>query len=171
MSFTRRPGLGRHRHTSCREERHIVINARIQPAASSATIHAQGALSLGAPVSFRTIRRCLAEGHLRSWCPLRVLPLTPTIDSSVWSGATHEKTGLQRNGTRSSLVTNPDSISAVMTIVFVCGDPVVTPQSCLFFNTTHHSHSYCNGIGCHCLQYTATSSIDMWHHDIRVVCP
>ncbi|GFY22354.1 transposable element Tcb2 transposase [Trichonephila clavipes] len=40
------------------------------------------------------------------------------------SGTAHEETGQQRNGTRSSLVTNPDSISAVMAIVFVCGDPV-----------------------------------------------
>ncbi|GFT74185.1 uncharacterized protein TNCV_4081141 [Trichonephila clavipes] len=46
------------------------------------------------------------------------------IDTSVWSGAAHEETGLQQNGTRSSLATNPDSISAVMTIMFVCGDPV-----------------------------------------------
>ncbi|GFW43148.1 transposable element Tcb2 transposase [Trichonephila clavipes] len=30
------------------------------------------------PVSSRTIRRRLAEGHLGSRCPLRVLPLTPT---------------------------------------------------------------------------------------------
>ncbi|PRD31768.1 UNVERIFIED_CONTAM: hypothetical protein NCL1_22578 [Trichonephila clavipes] len=30
------------------------------------------------PVSSRTIRRCLAERHLRLWCLLRVLPLTPT---------------------------------------------------------------------------------------------
>ncbi|GFW25640.1 uncharacterized protein TNCV_1309011 [Trichonephila clavipes] len=50
-------------------------------------------------------------------------PCRPPIDASVWSGAAHEESGLQRNGTRSSLVTNPDSISAVMTIVFVCGDP------------------------------------------------
>ncbi|GFT32196.1 transposable element Tcb2 transposase [Trichonephila clavipes] len=32
----------------------------------------------------------------------------------------HEETGLKRNETRSSLVMNPDSISAVMTIVLVC---------------------------------------------------
>ncbi|GFX10318.1 transposable element Tcb2 transposase [Trichonephila clavipes] len=44
---------------------------------------------------------------------------------SVWSSAAHEETGLQRNGTRSSLAMNPDSISAVMTVVFVCGDPGV----------------------------------------------
>ncbi|GFU66948.1 uncharacterized protein TNCV_4296001 [Trichonephila clavipes] len=29
------------------------------------------------PSVFRTIRRCLAERHLGSRCPLRVLPLTP----------------------------------------------------------------------------------------------
>ncbi|GFW58565.1 transposable element Tcb2 transposase [Trichonephila clavipes] len=43
-------------------------------------------------------------------------------------GVVNEETELQRNGSRSSLVTraraNPDSISAVMTIAFVCGDPV-----------------------------------------------
>ncbi|GFT23172.1 transposable element Tcb2 transposase [Trichonephila clavipes] len=33
--------------------------------------------SLGAPVSSLTVRRRLAEGHLGSLCPLRVLPLTP----------------------------------------------------------------------------------------------
>ncbi|GFY00714.1 uncharacterized protein TNCV_2141061 [Trichonephila clavipes] len=41
------------------------------------------------------------------------------------SGDAHEETGLQSNGTRSSLATNPDSISVVMTIVFVCGDFLV----------------------------------------------
>ncbi|GFW60331.1 transposable element Tcb2 transposase [Trichonephila clavipes] len=60
MSFTRRPGSGRPRQTSRRENRHTV------------------APSLGAPVSSPTIRRRLAEGHLGSWYPLRVLSLTPT---------------------------------------------------------------------------------------------
>ncbi|GFX48838.1 transposable element Tcb2 transposase [Trichonephila clavipes] len=77
MSFTRRPGSGRPRQTSCREDRHIVRNARVQPTASSAAFQAQVAPSLE-KVSSRTIRRCLAEGHLGSRCPLRVLPLTPT---------------------------------------------------------------------------------------------
>ncbi|GFV28787.1 transposable element Tcb1 transposase [Trichonephila clavipes] len=49
-----------------------------RPTASSAAIQAQVAPSLGVPVSSRTIRRCLAEGHFGSRCPLRVLPLTPT---------------------------------------------------------------------------------------------
>ncbi|GFV34532.1 transposable element Tcb2 transposase [Trichonephila clavipes] len=45
-SFTRRPGSGRPRQNSRREDRHIVRNAR------------------EAPVSSRTMRRRLAEGHL-----------------------------------------------------------------------------------------------------------
>ncbi|GFX13950.1 HTH_Tnp_Tc3_2 domain-containing protein [Trichonephila clavipes] len=53
-------------------------------------------------------------------------PITSAaLDASIWSGTTHEETGLQWNETRLSLATNPDSISAVTTIVFVCGDPVV----------------------------------------------
>ncbi|GFT84729.1 transposable element Tcb2 transposase [Trichonephila clavipes] len=77
MSFTRRPGSGRSRQTSHREDRHIVRNARVQPTASSTAIQTLVAPSLGAPVSSPTIRRCLAEGHLGSRRPLRVLPLTP----------------------------------------------------------------------------------------------
>ncbi|GFV48014.1 HTH_Tnp_Tc3_2 domain-containing protein [Trichonephila clavipes] len=78
------------------------------------------------PCVFLTIRRRLIEGHLGSRRPLRVLLSTPPpINASVFSGATHEETGLQRNGTQSSLATNPDSISALITIVFVCENPVV----------------------------------------------
>ncbi|GFY27374.1 HTH_Tnp_Tc3_2 domain-containing protein [Trichonephila clavipes] len=64
MSFTRRPGSGRPPQTSRREDHHIVKNARVQPTASSAAIQAQVAPSLGALVSSRTMRRCLAERHL-----------------------------------------------------------------------------------------------------------
>ncbi|GFV16629.1 transposable element Tcb2 transposase [Trichonephila clavipes] len=83
MSFTRRPGSGRPRESSHREDRHIVRNAHGPPTASSAANCVIGrqrgtALSLGAPESSRTILRRLAEGHLRSRCPLRVLPLTLT---------------------------------------------------------------------------------------------
>ncbi|GFW74697.1 transposable element Tcb2 transposase [Trichonephila clavipes] len=79
MSFTRKPGSGRPRQTSHREDRHIIRNARVQPTTSSAAIQAQVVPSLGASVSSRTIRRRLAEGHLGSRRPLRVLPLTPTL--------------------------------------------------------------------------------------------
>ncbi|GFV51020.1 transposable element Tcb1 transposase [Trichonephila clavipes] len=68
--------LGRPRQTSRREDHHIVRNASVQPTASMATIQVQVAPSH--PVSSRTIRRPLAEGHLGSRRPLRVLPLTPT---------------------------------------------------------------------------------------------
>ncbi|GFY35123.1 transposable element Tcb2 transposase [Trichonephila clavipes] len=78
MSFTRIPGSGRHQQISRREDHHIVRNARVQPTASSAAIQTQVAPSLGTPVSSRTIRRHLAEGHLGSRRPLRVLLLTPT---------------------------------------------------------------------------------------------
>ncbi|GFV95138.1 transposable element Tcb2 transposase [Trichonephila clavipes] len=71
MPFTRRPGSGRPRQTSRREDRHIGRNARVQLTASSAAIQAH---SLGAPVSSRTIQRRLMEGHLGSRHPLRVQP-------------------------------------------------------------------------------------------------
>ncbi|GFU89864.1 transposable element Tcb2 transposase [Trichonephila clavipes] len=71
MSFIRRPNSGHPRHTSRRENRHIVRNA-----ASSAAIQAQVAPLLGAPVSSRTIRRRMAEGLLGSQRHLIVLPLT-----------------------------------------------------------------------------------------------
>ncbi|GFW46605.1 transposable element Tcb2 transposase [Trichonephila clavipes] len=78
MPFTRRPGSGHPRQTSRREDHHIVRNSRVQPTASLAVIQAQVAISLGTSVTSRTIRRRLAEGHLGSRCPLRVLSLTPT---------------------------------------------------------------------------------------------
>ncbi|GFT08386.1 hypothetical protein TNCV_2751221 [Trichonephila clavipes] len=84
---------------------------------------------------------------------------------------THAETGLQQNGTRSSLATNPDSIAARMKIVFVCGDPGRTPQSCLCFTATHCSHSWCDGIMSHCPQCTVTHSIDTGCHDCPVACP
>ncbi|GFX69127.1 transposable element Tcb1 transposase [Trichonephila clavipes] len=34
-----------------------------------------------------------------------------------------------------------------MTIVFVCEDPVVKPQSCFCFTVTHLSHSWCDSMG------------------------
>ncbi|GFX16271.1 transposable element Tcb2 transposase [Trichonephila clavipes] len=76
MSST--PGSGCHRQTSHREDRPIVRNARVLPTASSAAMQSQVAPLLGTPVSSRTIRRRLAEGHLGSRCSLRELPLTPT---------------------------------------------------------------------------------------------
>ncbi|GFX16592.1 transposable element Tcb2 transposase [Trichonephila clavipes] len=72
MLFTRRRGSGCPRQTSHQEDRHIVRNAHAQPTASSA------APFLGTPVSSRTIRRRLAEGHLGSRRPLHVLPFPPT---------------------------------------------------------------------------------------------
>ncbi|GFU79243.1 transposable element Tcb2 transposase [Trichonephila clavipes] len=60
------------------EHHKIVRNTRLQSTASSTAIQAQVASALEAPVSSRTIRKRLAEGHLGSRFPLRVVPLTPT---------------------------------------------------------------------------------------------
>ncbi|GFU04939.1 uncharacterized protein TNCV_1290461 [Trichonephila clavipes] len=46
MSFTRIPGPGHPRQTSHREDRHIVMNACVQPNASSGAIQAQIAPSV-----------------------------------------------------------------------------------------------------------------------------
>ncbi|GFT53557.1 HTH_Tnp_Tc3_2 domain-containing protein [Trichonephila clavipes] len=137
ISFTRRPGSGRPRQTSHREHRHIVRNARVQLTASSAAIQTQVAPLLGAPVCSRTIRRRLAEGHLGSPRPLRVLPLTPTHQCLrlEWCRAGGNWTAAEWN--QVVLATNPDSISAVMTIVFVCGDSVVNASILpLFYSNT-----------------------------------
>ncbi|GFT90033.1 HTH_Tnp_Tc3_2 domain-containing protein [Trichonephila clavipes] len=119
-----RPASGCPRQHSHRKDRHIVRNASVQPIASSAAIQAQVATLLGALVSSRTIRMRLAEGHLESRRTIRVLPLTPTHQRLrlEWYHALGNWT--QQNGTRLSLTRNPDSSSAVMRIVFVCGDPV-----------------------------------------------
>ncbi|GFV13238.1 uncharacterized protein TNCV_3655581 [Trichonephila clavipes] len=119
MSFTRRPGSGFPRQTSCRD-RHIVRNACVQPTASSATIQAQGPMSLLEPYDGSWLEDIWDRGAHYMFCPYR-----PPIDASVWSGTTHEEARLQWNGTRSSLATNLDSIPAVMTIMFECGDPVL----------------------------------------------
>ncbi|GFV75670.1 uncharacterized protein TNCV_2241191 [Trichonephila clavipes] len=111
MSFTR-TGSGRPLQTNRQEDRHIVRNARIQFTASSADIQAQVPPSLGTSVSSGTY-----EGSYFLCCPG-----SPPIDASVWSGDPQKETGLQRNGTGSTSAMNPESISAVMTIVFVCGN-------------------------------------------------
>ncbi|GFX20289.1 transposable element Tcb2 transposase [Trichonephila clavipes] len=74
----RRSGSGCPQQTTRRENRQIVRKARVQPTVSSVVIQTQVEPSLGASVSSRTIRRRMAEGHLGSRRPLRVLPLTPT---------------------------------------------------------------------------------------------
>ncbi|GFU39172.1 uncharacterized protein TNCV_1902691 [Trichonephila clavipes] len=47
MSFTQRPGSGRPRQVSRREDNHIERNARVQPTASSAAIQVLVVPSLG----------------------------------------------------------------------------------------------------------------------------
>ncbi|GFX78714.1 HTH_Tnp_Tc3_2 domain-containing protein [Trichonephila clavipes] len=126
-----------------REDPHIARNARVQPTASSTAIQVQVAPTIGAPVSSRTIRMRLTEGHLGSWHPIRVLPLTPTHRHlrlelcrvrGNWTAAEWNQVVFSDES---------DSISAVMTIVFVCGDPVVNASILPLL------YSWCDGMGCH----------------------
>ncbi|GFX58184.1 hypothetical protein TNCV_4049421 [Trichonephila clavipes] len=79
MSFTRRSGPGSARKASRLEDHHIVRNARIQSAASSAATQAQGAPSLGTPVSSRTIRRILGIVAPITCAALDAHPSTPPL--------------------------------------------------------------------------------------------
>ncbi|GFV43011.1 transposable element Tcb2 transposase [Trichonephila clavipes] len=77
-SFTWRSGSRRTRQTSRQDYRHIIRHVRVEPTTSLTAVLKQEKLLLRAPVSSRTIAWCLAEGHLVSRRPLRVLPMTPT---------------------------------------------------------------------------------------------
>ncbi|GFU43206.1 transposable element Tcb2 transposase [Trichonephila clavipes] len=146
MSFTQIPGSRRPRQTIHREDRHIVRNARVHPTASSAAIQAQVAPSIGVSVSSRTVPRCLAEGQLGLWCPIR-LRLEWCRARENWTAADWNQFIFSDARARA----NPDLISAVMTIVFVCGDPEGNDSILLCFTSIHHSHSWCDSMGCHCL--------------------
>ncbi|GFV38700.1 HTH_Tnp_Tc3_2 domain-containing protein [Trichonephila clavipes] len=115
-----RAGSGRPRQTSRREDRHIVRNTRVQPTASSAAIQTQVVplpgdlcvfsnhtktpfeITVGITATITCAAFDTPPGHLRlEWCHAR----------GNWTAAEWKL----------SLATNPDSISGVMTIVFVCG--------------------------------------------------
>ncbi|GFV66342.1 hypothetical protein TNCV_4786321 [Trichonephila clavipes] len=65
-----------------------------------------------------------------------MLPLTPTHRRLRLEVL--EKTGLQWNGTRPALATNPDSISAVMTIVSVWKPDGERLNPAFAFTATHN---------------------------------
>ncbi|GFX98484.1 transposable element Tcb2 transposase [Trichonephila clavipes] len=118
-------------------------------------------------VSFRTIRRRLAEGHLGSLRPLRVLPLTPTHRSLrlEWCRARRNWTAAEWNQvvfsdeSRFNISSDDNRIH-----VWRPHGERVNPAFVL------QRHSWYGGMGCICLQYTFTPSIDPWHqryvHDI-----
>ncbi|GFW03757.1 l-Fucosyltransferase [Trichonephila clavipes] len=101
------------------------------------------------------------------WSAMRVTRELGRYDCVVRSCATHEETGLeQRNGSRSSLVTNPDSFSAVVRLVFVCGDPVVNASilPLLYRDTSLPPLVLLYEVPL-LIQYTVIPIIDLWHHD------
>ncbi|GFT95336.1 transposable element Tcb1 transposase [Trichonephila clavipes] len=119
------------------------------------------------PVSSRTMRRRLAEEHLGSRSSLCVLPLMPTHRHLhlEWCRARGKWTAAEQNKFVFSNA-NPDSISAVMTIVFMCRYPVVNASILpLLYRDTPLPQLVCWYVGCHC----APPSIDPWHHDNPVI--
>ncbi|GFW83637.1 uncharacterized protein TNCV_2204861 [Trichonephila clavipes] len=112
------------------------------------------------PESPRNIGRRLAV------CALDAHPST-----SPFGGAAHEETGLQWKGTN---VFNDESKFNFSSDdnrvrVWKAHGERLNPAFALQQHT--HSHSWCDGMGCKCLQYTVTPSIDPWHHYSPVVCP
>ncbi|PRD23531.1 UNVERIFIED_CONTAM: hypothetical protein NCL1_46110 [Trichonephila clavipes] len=86
MFFTRRPGSGRPRLTSCLENRHIV---QVTP-------------SLGVPGLFEPYEGAWLKDISDRSAHYVCCPLRPSIDASIWSGDAHEETGLLRNEIRPS---------------------------------------------------------------------
>ncbi|GFU93550.1 HTH_Tnp_Tc3_2 domain-containing protein [Trichonephila clavipes] len=65
--------MDRSEKTTRREDRRIVRQALVDPTVTRSTIRAD----VGVAIVPQTISRHLAEANLKSWCPIRALPLTP----------------------------------------------------------------------------------------------
>ncbi|GFW71350.1 hypothetical protein TNCV_537681 [Trichonephila clavipes] len=98
-------------------------------------------------------------------------PWRPRIDASVWRGAAHEESGLQRNGIRSSLDSDMSRFN------FNSDDNRVRawrPRGERLhpdFALQRHTTPTAGVMGCHCLQYCVIPSTDPWYHDSPAVCP
>ncbi|GFX23702.1 hypothetical protein TNCV_3596441 [Trichonephila clavipes] len=116
----------------------------------------------------------------------------PLTVASVRSGVVLKGVGLQPNRTSTSSATNSDPIWIGKTIVHMWGGPMPLPQlydgtplpqlQCRFKlilgqeNLVKSSlspgrpmdkpalHSWCDGMGCHCIRHTVTPNIDPRHH-------
>ncbi|GFX43246.1 hypothetical protein TNCV_2389541 [Trichonephila clavipes] len=75
-----------------------------------------------------------------------------------------EGIGMPPNGIRSTSRTDPNSISAMMAIAYVCTAHMVS-LSCLSCAVTHHSRNWCDGMECHRIRHTVTPNFDPSHHD------
>lgn len=76
-SYTRRPGQGRHRCTSARDDRFIVSNILRNRFRTASETRTQLSDVRNVTVSVRTIRRRLAEHNLKAFRPARVPELLP----------------------------------------------------------------------------------------------
>ncbi|GFU88116.1 transposable element Tcb2 transposase [Trichonephila clavipes] len=167
LQFERERIIGMMEAGCRREDRHIVRNACVQPTASWAAIQTQVAPSLGTSVSSRTIQRRLSYRHLGSRCPLHVLSLTPThrrfrlewfLAQGKWTAAKWNQVVFS-DESRFNLSSDDNRVR-----VWRSRGERLNPAFSL------QRHSWCDRMGCHCLQYTVTPCIDPWHHDNPVVC-
>lgn len=76
-SYTRRPGQGRHRCTSARDDRFIVSNVLRNRFSTATEVRTRLFEVRNVSVSERTIRRRLAERNLRAFRPARAPQLLP----------------------------------------------------------------------------------------------
>ncbi|GFU85545.1 uncharacterized protein TNCV_2860601 [Trichonephila clavipes] len=108
-----------------KKDRYIVRNARVQLSASSVAFHADIEPSLGGPCVLSNLTKAPGSKTFGIATPITCVAFDAHPSTPPFECCRTRETELQRNGTRSSLVANPNSISAVMTTLFVCGDPVV----------------------------------------------
>ncbi|GFU08431.1 transposable element Tcb2 transposase [Trichonephila clavipes] len=123
-----------------------------------------GRPSLGVPVSSRTIRRRLAEGHLGSRRPLRVLPLTP-INRRLRLECYHARgnwTTAELNQVVFSDESNLSSDDNRVRVWRPRGERL-NPA----FDLQRHTAPTTGVVVWVTLKYMVTPSIDSWHHD----CP
>ncbi|GFW09570.1 transposable element Tcb2 transposase [Trichonephila clavipes] len=110
ISFIRRPGSGRPRQTSHREDHHIVRNARVQSTASSAAIQAQNQVVFSDESRFNLssddnrVHESRRRGERLNPAFALQRHTTPTAGMMVWRGIAYN--------TRSPLVLNRGTMSA-----------------------------------------------------------
>ncbi|GFV54316.1 HTH_Tnp_Tc3_2 domain-containing protein [Trichonephila clavipes] len=146
-THARKTGSGATRKTTRREDRRIVRQALVEPTVTRSTIRAD----VDVAIVPQTISRYLAEANLKYKRTFRALPLTPEHRQlrlqwcqarPMWNVTDWQKVEFSMN---------PGLFWGQMITVYGCGGSLVSgtiPPHC---STSHCPHSWCNGLGGHCL--------------------
>ncbi|GFV58467.1 HTH_Tnp_Tc3_2 domain-containing protein [Trichonephila clavipes] len=127
-----------------REGRMIMRQALEDPTLTRSTIRAD----VGIAIVPQTISRHLAEANLKSKRPVCALPLTQKHQQLRLQS---DQCGMSQIGKSLCLVMNSGLFWGQIIIMYGCGGAMVsgtTPPHCY---TSHCPHSWCNGLGGHCL--------------------